>query len=95
MDYFYDGRLLGLFEAGQNVAQNASKYSVPRLLEWHIRRVISSMVSGAATCSSYNQKALFYSCQHLLSDGLDAEQDKMKATRDHSFSNDKKEVCLT
>lgn len=36
------------------------------------------MVSGAATCSSYNQKALFYSCQHLLSDGVDAEQYKMQ-----------------
>lgn len=94
IDYFYDGRLLGLFEAGQNVAKNASKYSISRLLEWHIRRVISSMVSGAATRSIYNQKALFYSCQHLLSSDIDVERYRIKANRSNHSLIRNKDVCL-
>lgn len=81
IDYFYDGRLLGLFEAGQNVTANASKYSLNRLMEWHVRRVISSMVSGAATCSIYNRQILYHSCRHLLSDDIDVEAYKMKQNR--------------
>ncbi len=79
IEYFYDGRLLGLFEAGQNVAKNASKWSPNRLLEWHIRRVISSMVSGTATRSTYNQQALYYSCEHLLSEDIVADDYKIKS----------------
>ena len=73
IDYFYNGRLLGLFEAGQNVVNNASRYSPTRLLEWHLRRVISGIVSGVATRSRYHQRVLDYSCRHLLSDDISVE----------------------
>lgn len=71
INYFYDGRLLGLFEAGENVTQHASKLSPTRLIKGHIDKMITSMVSGAATRSRYNQNALLYSCRHLLSDDID------------------------
>ena len=64
--YFYDGRLLGLLEAGNKVADNSPKISFQRLMRWHLKRVLSSMVSGVNTTSKYNQKMLFYSCKHLI-----------------------------
>ncbi len=79
IEYFYDGRLLGLFEAGQNVVKNASRWSPTRFMEWHIRRVVSSMVSGAETCSAYNRKALYHSCRHLLSDDIDINRYKIQS----------------
>jgi len=94
IDYFYDGRLLGLFEAGQNVSKNASRYSPLRLMEWHIRRVIASVVSGAATRSKYNQQVLYHSCRHLLSDDIDSKRYAMKSSLKNNNVSIKEESCL-
>lgn len=77
--YFYDGRLLGLFEAGQNVIKNASRWSPTRFMEWHIRRVISAVVSGAETRSAYNKRALYHSCRHLISADINTDKYKIKS----------------
>lgn len=68
IQYFYDGRLLSLHQEGSNVIQNSHRLSPARLLEQHISRVLSSMVTGVKTCSRYNHALLHYSCQHLLTD---------------------------
>ena len=66
IEFLYDGRLLSLFEAGQNVVKNSPKWAFARLVEWHMQRIIASMVSGLGTRSRYNQLALYHSCQHIL-----------------------------
>lgn len=94
IDYIYNGRLSGLFEAGQNVSKNTSKYSLLRLIEWHIRRVIACMVSGAATRSKYNQEILYYSCRHFLSIYIDSTRYKMKPFLRKSHLSSQENLCL-
>jgi flavin-dependent dehydrogenase len=81
INYLYDGRFLGLIEAGNAVARNSKSWSPARVLEWYVRRTISSMVSGVSTRSSFKQQVLLQSCKYLLKDSKPLSEYSIKAAR--------------
>jgi len=68
IEYFYDGRLLRLYEAGHQLAASKGPRNPAHLMEKHVSRVIAGMASGTETRSEYNKKLLFYSAKHLTWD---------------------------
>ncbi|MBK1832272.1 tryptophan 7-halogenase [Verrucomicrobiaceae bacterium R5-34] len=73
IDQFYDGRILRMYEAGSSFAEGKRYFSPGKIMERHVRRVISSMASGNGTCSSYNQKLLEMCDKHMIWDVHDAD----------------------
>lgn len=71
IEYFYDGRLLGLANVRKNIQDNAGHFSLPRFMEPKISRILSSLVSGIKTRSHFNQTVLKYSCEHMLKNDSD------------------------
>ncbi len=55
IDYFYDGRLLGLSEQRQTILEGGSPSLIGKIAEKFYSRVISSMVTGIKTRSKLNQ----------------------------------------
>ena len=74
IEYFYDGRILRMHEAGSGLAANKSKLNPAKLMERHMSRVIASMASGVGTRSNYNRGLLKHSSRHLIWDVEDADQ---------------------
>lgn len=72
IEHFYNGRLLSLAAVRHNIQQNNGRFSLPRLIEPYISRVISSLVSGVKTHSQFNQAVLEHSLQHMLKDETSA-----------------------
>ena len=66
--YFYDGRILRMYEAGSQLAANKGPFSPAKLMEKHMSRVIASMAAGVGTRSTYNRKLLEHSSKHLIWD---------------------------
>jgi flavin-dependent dehydrogenase len=66
IDYFYDGRILRMYEAGTQLANGKSALNPAKLMERHMTRVIASMAAGVGTRSNYNRKLLQHSSQHLI-----------------------------
>lgn len=65
IEYFYDGRLLSLGERRPNFTEDSPKYSFPRLIDNLVGKLLSQLVSGAGTRSSFYQGALYRTCQFL------------------------------
>ncbi|MGH1540334.1 MAG: NAD(P)/FAD-dependent oxidoreductase [Arenicella sp.] len=80
IQYFYDGRLLSLAMVKEHILKNNGLFSLARLLEPHISKILSSMVSGVKTRSKYNHSMLLHSCQHLLSDTDNISEYAIKST---------------
>lgn len=68
IEYFYDGRILRMYEAGSKLAEGKNAFNPAKLMERHMSRVIASMAGGFGTCSTYNRKLLHYSSKHLIWD---------------------------
>lgn len=68
INYFYDGRLLSMAKIRENIQQNAGHFSLPRLVEPKISRILSALVSGIKTRSHFNQSVLMHSCEFMLKD---------------------------
>lgn len=66
IEYFYDGRLLRLGEMRANILNSDRRFSMARIPEWFISRVLAQLISGGGTRSSFYQKALLYTCRRLL-----------------------------
>lgn len=66
IQYFYNGRLLSLHQAGKKLTAKGNRLSINHFMEWHIRHILTSMVTGAKVRSKYHQQMLHYSCNHLL-----------------------------
>ncbi len=66
IEYFYDGSILRMYEAGSQLAAGKSALNPAKLMERHMSRVIASMASGVGTRSPYNRKLLKHSSQHLI-----------------------------
>ncbi len=64
--YFYDGRILRMYEAGTRLAANKSPLNPAKLMEKHMSRVIASMAAGVGTRSTYNRKLLSHTSKHLI-----------------------------
>ena len=68
IEYFYDGRLLSLGKRRPNFTADSPKYSFPRFADHLVGRMLSQLVSGAGTRSSFYQGALYRTCQLLCRD---------------------------
>lgn len=66
IEYFYDGRILRMHDAGSKLAAGKSPLNPAKLMERHMSRVIASMASGTGTRSPYNRKLLKHSSKHLI-----------------------------
>ncbi|MGJ8634994.1 MAG: NAD(P)/FAD-dependent oxidoreductase [Luteolibacter sp.] len=78
IEYFYDGRILRMYEAGSSMAKNKSALHPAKLMERHMSRVIASMASGTGTRSSYNRNLLKHSSRHLIWGVKDADHYSVK-----------------
>lgn len=66
IEYFYDGRILCMYEAGSKIAAGKKPLNPAKLMEKHMSRTIASMAAGVGTCSTYNRKLLACSSKHLI-----------------------------
>jgi flavin-dependent dehydrogenase len=66
IEYFYDGRILRMYEAGSKLAEGKSPLNPAKLMERHMSRVIASMAAGVGTRSTYNRNLLKHSSKHLI-----------------------------
>ncbi|MGJ8644964.1 MAG: NAD(P)/FAD-dependent oxidoreductase [Luteolibacter sp.] len=73
IEYFYDGRILQMHEAGASLAEGKSKLNPAKLMDKYMNRVIASMAAGVGTRSSYNRGLLKHSAKHLIWDVKDSE----------------------
>ena len=64
--YFYDGRILRMYEAGSQLSANKGPMNPAKIMERHMSRVIASMAAGVGTRSAYNRKLLQHSSKHLI-----------------------------
>ena len=68
IDYFYDGRILRLGEIRPEVVSGESYWSMRRLIDRIISRLLASLVSGTGTRSRLNQVTLKLICQLTAND---------------------------
>lgn len=68
IEYFYDGRIFSMFEAGSNLTQQYKKWAFPAMVERHLTKNITRMVSGVSTRSRYGRNLLTFSAKHLCWD---------------------------
>ncbi|BDS07788.1 hypothetical protein NT6N_28280 [Oceaniferula spumae] len=73
IDYFYNGKILRMYEAGAGMSHGKPWYSPGKIMERHVRRVIASMASGNGTRSNYNHKLLEMCDKHMIWDVHDAD----------------------
>ena len=73
IEYFYDGRILRMYEAGSQLAEGKSPLNPAKIMERHMSRVIASMAAGVGTRSAYNRNLLKHSSKHLIWGVEDAE----------------------
>ncbi len=66
--FFYDGRILSMAEVRESIQNSSNPFSIPKLVEPYISRVLSSLVSGIKTRSKFNQQILFHSSQRVAGD---------------------------
>ena len=65
VEYFYDGRILSMGAARNNIHENPNFLYLPRLIEPYVSRVLSSLVTGIKTRSKFNQQILWHSSQSI------------------------------
>ncbi len=66
IEYFYDGRIHSLYESGSQRSESYGKLAFPILIERHLTRQITGLVSGARTRSRYGKHLLKFSSDHLV-----------------------------
>lgn len=65
IDLFYGGNILRMSDPGDRPSYEEITFSVGKVIESHVRRVIASMASGSGTRSAYNHKILEICDKHL------------------------------
>lgn len=73
IEYFYNGEMMRLYEAGSATTANAGPFNPAKYMEKHVSRVIAAMASGTDTRSIYHKKLLSYSSKYLSWGGHDAD----------------------
>ncbi|MFD2256196.1 NAD(P)/FAD-dependent oxidoreductase [Luteolibacter algae] len=66
IEYFYDGRILQMYEAGSKLAAGKWALNPAKIMERHMSRVIASMAAGVGTRSGYHRGLLRHSSKHLI-----------------------------
>ena len=65
IEYFYDGRIFSLWEAGESLGELYKKWALPLLVERHLSKQITNLVSGAKTRSRYGRRLLAFASRYL------------------------------
>lgn len=65
VEYFYDGRMHSLYEAGAGLSEKYGSFALPVMMERHLSGRITGMVSGAATRSRYARRLVRLAARHL------------------------------
>ncbi|MCW1887125.1 NAD(P)/FAD-dependent oxidoreductase [Luteolibacter flavescens] len=73
IEYFYDGRMYALHSAGAQLSEKYGEAALPRLMERHLTKQITRLLSGVATRSRYGRGLLRFSLKHLVWDVAPAE----------------------
>ncbi|MBB5353083.1 flavin-dependent dehydrogenase [Haloferula luteola] len=68
IEYFYDGRMFSMYEAGTKLREAYGKWQLPSLMEKHLTANITRMVSGVTTRSRYGRGLVNWSTRHLVWD---------------------------
>ncbi|MEP4078194.1 NAD(P)/FAD-dependent oxidoreductase [Haloferula sp.] len=66
IEYFYDGRIFSMYEAGAVMSELYGKWALPFLMEKHMSKQITRMVSGVSTRSRYGRGLVAFGAKHLL-----------------------------
>ncbi len=68
VQFFYNGRMLSMGEVRTKIQNNSALFSIPKLVEPYVSRVLTLLMSGIKTRSKLNQKILFHSSQQVAND---------------------------
>ena len=66
IEYFYDGRMFSMYEGGSKLTENHGKWTLPVMVDNHLRANITRMVSGVSTRSRYGRKLIHFTSRHLI-----------------------------
>ncbi|RBP53708.1 NAD(P)/FAD-dependent oxidoreductase [Arenicella xantha] len=80
IQYFYDGRILSMGEMRDYIRHEASVFSISRYVEPIVSRMLSQLVSGVKTRSELNHTVLHHTCQHLIRDKSQMENNRIRST---------------
>ena len=79
IEYFYDGRMFSMYEGGTKLRETYSKWALPAIMEKHLSKHITRMVSGVSTRSRYGRGLINYTSKHLVWDTEPPEYYKVMA----------------
>ena len=68
IEYFYDGRIFSMYEGGSKLSEQYKKWALPAIMEKHMSRNITRMVSGVSTRSRYGRGLVRFGSKHLVWD---------------------------
>jgi len=68
IEFFYDGRMFSMYEGGSKLRETYRKWAFPALMERHLSRNITRIVSGVSTRSRYGMGLIRYTSKHLVWD---------------------------
>ena len=66
IEYFYDGRIFSLWEAGESLGELYRRWALPALADRHLTKQITHIVSGVSTRSRYSRRLLAFASKHLV-----------------------------
>lgn len=65
IECFYDGRMHSLSEARRGIINDSHRFSIAPIMERHVTRQITSIVSGARTRNRYARAVVQFATKHL------------------------------
>lgn len=65
IEHFYDGRIMRMAEAGNQLLEGAGKIHPGRLVKRHVDSVIGGMIAGVETRTTYNRRFLRFGTEKL------------------------------
>jgi flavin-dependent dehydrogenase len=80
IEYFYDGRMFSMYEGGSKLSETYAKWALPSIMEKHLSRHITRMVSGVSTRSRYGRQLIRQTSKHLVWDTRPPEYYAVRAT---------------
>ena len=66
--YFYDGRIFSLYEGGSKLSETYRSWAVPVMMEKHLSKELTRIVSGVSTRSRYGRNLVAFATKHLIWD---------------------------
>ncbi|GAA5482551.1 NAD(P)/FAD-dependent oxidoreductase [Haloferula sargassicola] len=81
IEYFYDGRMFSMYEAGTKLREAYGKWQLPSLMEKHLTANITRMVSGVTTRSRYGRGLVNWSTKHLVWDTQPPEHYRVRTSK--------------